>query len=64
MRVEVEGRDIKAQMDNPGIIDISKPLGHVTILEAVVYGDEGERLEGAIARLHVVAQRKTNRERP
>lgn len=47
MRVEIERREIKAQTD-AATIDLSQPFGHVLILEAVVYGDDGKRVEGAI----------------
>ena len=48
MRAEIERRDIEAQMDNRGAIDLSQPFGHVTVLEAVIYDDENECVDGAI----------------
>ena len=47
MRLVVESHEIKAQMDS-ATIDLSKPYGHVVILEAVPYGDDGEKIEGII----------------
>ena len=48
MRFEIESREVTAQMQNGGMVDLSQPFGHVIFMEAVVYDDAGERLHGTI----------------
>ena len=47
MRLEIESRDLAAQMDQD-TIDVSQPFGCVTFMEAVIYDDDGARLHDVI----------------
>ena len=48
MRLAIECHETKAQMEPGAPIDLSRPIGHVVFMKAVVYDDDGVELTDAI----------------